>query len=324
MNPCYAARIARAIALSLGVALTGATSLAAAPVCVLVPHFKDEYWLSVGFGLESRARDLGMDLTLHEAGGYRARDRQIAQIDDCVSGGAAAILIGAVSSDHPDLIAALDRAAARVPVVALVNELHFSGLSGAIGVDWRVMGQVLGRALAGGAPAGQPVRRAVLISGPPESGWVAPLESGLRAGLAGSAVQIVAVHAADTGLRQQFAAVARVFAEGPPPDILIGSAPAIEAAMGYLAAHPDQPRPLLAASYVSHSVRRGLAGGQVAAAPFDDPVAQGQMAADLLARVLAGAPRPTGWTGPQVVLLGAGAAADRVPLSPAGYFPAIR
>lgn len=298
--------------------------VAGAEICVLVPHFKDEYWLSVGYGIQQEAAARDLEPVLHEAGGYRARDRQIEQIGDCLDQGADAILIGAVSSDHPDLLDAVAGAARSVPVFALVNALHSDALSGMIGVDWQDMGAVLGAELARRYPGGQGVRNAVLVSGPAEAGWVAPLETGLRAALAGSAVRILAVHAADTGLRQQFAALSRALAEGPSPDILIGSGPAIEAAMGYLAAHPGQPRPLLAATYTTHSIRRGLSNGSIAAAVFDDPVAQGRMAVRMISGFLETG-QVTEATGPRIVLIrGTDPGAAELALSPADYFPAIR
>lgn len=290
-------------------------------VCVLVPHFKDEYWLSVAHGLEQEASASGLTLVLREAGGYRARDAQIAQIDACVAEEAGAILIGAVSDKAPALLAAIDRAAERVPVFGLVNALESPALSGAVGVDWVQMGARIGATLAAAYPAGGPPRRAVLISGPRESGWVGRVETGLRQALAGSAVEIIAVYGADTGLREQFASVASALRDHPDSDILIGSAPAIEAAMGVLAAHPNRPRPVLAATYLTHSVRRGVMSGAVAAASFDDPEGQGRMGLRMVAQFLRdGIRRPL--AGPPITVLH-GADAGRARLSPAPYFPAI-
>lgn len=309
-------RLLRSIALAVPLSLPAA---AQAAVCVLVPHFKDEYWLSVGYGLEQQARVAGLDLILREAGGYRAREAQIAQLDDCVANGAQAILIGAVSSDHPDLLAAVARAASKAPVYALVNALDSDALSGRAGVDWHAMGLAVGRAIAKTHPPGSPPQQAVLVSGPRESGWVRPLESGLREALAGSAVRIVDRRFSDTGLREQFETVAEVFDSFPNLDMLIGSAPAIEAAMGILATHPHRRRPELVATYVTHSVRRGLSDGQVALAPFDDPVGQGRMAIRMILN-----DDPAGIDGPAIrVIRPADLASGRLPLSPADYFPSI-
>lgn len=329
MKTPYAACLAGAILLATPLA-------AAAPVCVLVPHFKDEYWLSVGYGLEQEAAAQGATLWLREAGGYRARESQIAQLGACVAQGAGAVLIGAVTSDHPALLAAVGRAAAKVPVFGLVNDLKSDALSGAVGVDWADMGAAVGDELARLYPAGGAPVRAVLVSGPPEAGWTAPVEQGLRRHLAASSVRIGAVYAADTGLREQFDQTEAALSAGAV-DVFIGSAPAVEAAMGWLAAHPDAPRPRLFSTYISHSVQRGLMGGAVEFAAFDDPEEQGRMALRLVAAYLAGeqmAEQDGPQTGPQTATPARTGPAVRplragtpepaaIRLSPPDYFPRL-
>lgn len=285
-------------------------------LCVLVPHFKDEYWISVGYGLQTEADRRGMALSLHEAGGYRALARQIRQLHDCTADASDAILIGAVSRDSPELLAAVRKAAQVKPVYGLVNALDSPDLADRIGVDWRQMGQVLGQHLAEQHPKGTPGVSAALVSGPQQAGWTPQVEGGLRAGLADSSVRLAAVFSADTGLRQQMAQVEQALSMSPPPDYLIGSAPAIEAAMGLLRARPAQQRPVLIATYISHSVRRGLQNGQIAALPFDDPVRQGELA---VARA-AGQPILP----PLQIRLVQQPQAATLRLSPAGYMPPIR
>ncbi|WP_168771124.1 TMAO reductase system periplasmic protein TorT [Palleronia sediminis] len=286
-------------------------------VCVLVPHFKDEYWLSVGYGIEREAARADAQVVFHEAGGYRALDRQVAQVAECEARGADAILIGAVDSDYPAMTDAIARAARETPVFGLVNALDSDALSARIGVDWRDMGRAVGRYLAARHPAGTPPRTAVVVSGPPEAAWSVLLEAGLREGLAESAVAIADSFGADTGLRQQLGAVEDALARHPEADYLIGSAPAIEAAMGLFAARPEDDRPGLLATYISHAVLRGLGNGRVLAAPFDDPIRQGVVA---MRRALG----KDGEPGPGIVLLEAGDA-GRGPrrLAPAEYFPTL-
>lgn len=351
----------RAAAISLLMATLLATTVTGQParaddtasplICVLVPHFKDEYWLSVGYGLEQEAARLNARLYLAEAGGYRARQHQIAQLSDCVAQHADAVLIGTVTSDHPALLAAVARVAGEaapdragttspatdaptrgLPVLALVNRLDSPVLSGRIGVDWRDMGRAAGRYLAQRHPAGGPPRTALFVTGPAEAGWSAPVEEGLREELARSAVTIIAQAGADTGLRPQFAAVSSLLAAHPDADYLIGPAPAIEAAMGMAAATPGRQHPALVSTYMSHTIRRGLMDGQVAAAPFDDPVTQGEQALRLAVNsVHARQSNPEPATAPQappqtpvVTILSAGEPGlARLRLSPANWFPRI-
>ena len=293
-------------------------------VCVLVPHFKDEYWLSVGYGLEQEASQHDIALLFFEAGGYQSLAEQIAQLDDCAGRGVDAILLGAVSSDHPELLAKIHAISGELPVFGLVNELLSNDLSGRIGVDWQEMGLVLGGYLAEMRPAGTVVQKAVLISGPAESGWVGPLERGLRLGLAQSSIEIREVFRADTGLRQQLSAVEQAFSAHPDADLLIGSAPAVEAAIGLIRATNRQTEIGLASTYISHTIKRAVMNGRVLAVPFDDPGQQGVLAIRQMLRVLEQG-QPAGFEGPEILLFsGTNNRIGSIILSPADYFPIIQ
>lgn len=301
---------------------TGTDAGARPLFCVLVPHFKDEYWLSVGYGLEDEAKHQNVDLLLFEAGGYRARDTQIAQLETCVQRGAQAILIGAVTSDHTDLIDAVAKVAERVPVYGLVNELHAQALRGRIGVDWSDMGSALGLYLSQLHPAGSAPKTAVLLTGPAEAGWTGPLETGLRDAMAASAVTISQTFGADTGLRPQLALVELALQRYPDMDYLIGSAPAVEAAIGVLSAQPGGPKPVLLATYASYTIKRGLMNGSVLAASFDDPMVQARMA---IRQAALRVPPSAQTVGPEIVVLThADANLSDVSTPPADYFPAIQ
>lgn len=294
----------------------GAALAQGASICVVVPHFKDEYWLSVGHGLQQEAAATGTRLLIFESGGYRGPQRQIALLQLCGERGVDAVLFGAVSADDPALLAAVERVSRTVPVLALVNELHSDHLAGAIGVDWREMGRAVGYFLAARHPKGSPPQRAAFVTGPATSGWSPLLELGLREMLAQSSVTIAVTRHSDTGLREQLREVEGVLADYPELDYLIGSAPAIEGAMG-LAARTEARFPALIATYVSHSVRRGLQGGAVEAASFDDPVQQGRLGVRMALRA-AVQPPMRGLRGPPIRLIRGGTAdAYDVDLSPA-------
>ncbi len=289
-------------------------------VCVLVPHFKDEYWLSVADGIEKRAARTGLHARFFEAGGYGALANQIGQIAQCSALHPRAMLIGTVSSDDPALLAAVAEAARHHPVIGLVNELHSDVLAARIGVDWQDMGAALGAHLRRLYPAGSAPQSAILLSGPPEAGWVAPLETGLRQGLQGSSIHIRAVYAADTGTGEQLRLLERALAETAEPDLIIGPAPAIEAAMAVFSGSSD--RPALVATYISHSVARGLVGGKALAAPFDDPIRQGELA--LEAALSPTDPKDANrLIGPAITVIQSGADPALIRLSPADYFPAL-
>ncbi|QRI61521.1 TMAO reductase system periplasmic protein TorT (plasmid) [Shinella sp. PSBB067] len=317
MKHAYRRSIHAAIAIAC-VFFGGAAT--AGDLCVLVPHFKDEYWLSVAYGIEARAKEKGLTVHFFEAGGYRALSHQVEQIAACEGLNARAILIGAVSSDDGTLLAAVSRAAMHRPVIGLVNELHSDALMARVGVDWSLMGAVIGKHLARTFPAGMPPRHAVLLTGPRESGWTAPLEAGLRSGLEGSALSIDAVLSADTGNAEQLRILEKALAGGSTPDVIVGSAPAIEAAMALHARAGSGP--LLIATYISHSVARGLVNGSVAAVPFDNPMLQGRWAVEAAVTAMGGVGRPEP-IGPPIELVTKGISPSTLKMSPADYFPSL-
>lgn len=310
------------LALGLGCGISAEAGGTAGPeVCVLVPHFKDEYWLSVAFGVTHEAEALGITPRFREAGGYRAVARQIEQIGACQAQGAAAILIGVVSADDKALLQALAAAGRQLPVIGFVNESQAGGLAGFAGVDWRDMGRAIGRYLADRHPPGSRPVTAVLITGPEQAGWTAPLETGLRAALAPSALRLRGTFHADTGVREQLGQVEAALQEFSGTDYLIGSAPAIEAAMGLAATGTVTEMPALLATYASHTVLRGLSNGQVQAVVFDDPMAQGRMAIRQVAAILEGSGTEE-VTPPRIELLQRPLSRARfLNLSPPDFFP---
>ncbi|WP_347309666.1 TMAO reductase system periplasmic protein TorT [Defluviimonas sp. SAOS-178_SWC] len=324
MMPTYRAFFHAAIlAVGMGSGFSAAADAGGEPeVCVLVPHFKDEYWLSVAYGVSTEAETLGLSPRFLEAGGYRAVRRQTEQIAACTASGAAAMVIGVVSSDDPELLQAISDAARVIPVVGFVNESRSTALAGFVGVDWRVMGSRIGDYLARRHPKGQPPVTAVLITGPEQAGWTAPLETGLRRSLENSAVRLAAVYHADTSVREQLGEVEVALSQFADADYLIGSAPAIEAAMGLAATGAVADMPALVATYVSHSVLRGLTSGKVRALAFDDPIAQGRLAMQRVDDVLAGRLGEEGEALTIELLTGPFDTPQNFRLSPPEYFPA--
>lgn len=263
--------------------------------------------------LEQRSDYPGFAVRFLDAGGYNAPKNQLRQINECTALKPTVILIGAVSSDAPELLAAVEMASRSLPVIGLVNELHSDALAATVGVDWaNIVRHLAGRYPVRGAPM-----EAVLLSGPPEAGWVAPLKRGLMEGLAGSSATIVATYGANIGTAEQLHLIEKARAEHLQAGLVIGTAPAIEAAMA-LGASGGGPAP--AATYTSHSVARGLTGGQVMAAPFDDPMQQGRLAVDATDAILDSRATDKDIRTQITVLVGEMDPND-LALSPADYFP---
>ena len=124
--------------------------------CVLYPHLKDAYWLSVNYGMVEEARRLGVGFDVFEAGGYPNLSRQIDQLKGCASEEFDAVILGAVS--YAGLTAEVERIARLKPVIAAVNDIDDSGITAKASVPWTEMGAAAGRFLAMRHPKGRPAR----------------------------------------------------------------------------------------------------------------------------------------------------------------------
>lgn len=264
-------------------------------LCALVPHLKDAYWIGINYGLAKQSQVLGLGLELHEAGGYGNTQTQLAQLKSCLDGDADAILLGAVS---PHLLENQTLELTK-PVLALVNQLADSRVQTHIGVNWYQMGYLTGQFLAS-----TPYQRLAMLAGPEGRGGTDLVEKGVRQALQDSTVEIVAVMHADNNrnlYRDQLNLLLNQNKQ-PLPQALLGSAVAIEAAMGTLRQGNMTDKMALVSSYLSPDVMRGLKRNKVAYANDDRVVLQGRLAVDLAVRRLQGE-KAFGDIGPAILQL---------------------
>ena len=255
-------------------------------LCVLYPHLKDAYWLSVNYGMVEEAKRLGVSFDLYEAGGYPNLARQIEQVEACSNRQMDALILGAVSYDG--LTEAVVKIARQMPVIAAVNDMNDAGVSAKSSVAWREMGAAAGQAIARRHPKGSAPVRLAWFPGPQGAGWVKFVEQGFLAALGESSATIVATRYGDTGLEQQVLLVEDVLETVPEVDYLVGSGPMAEAAVSVLRANGKTDRVGVVSTYVSHGVYRGIKRGRILAAPTDFAVLQGRLAIELAVRAIEG------------------------------------
>lgn len=255
-------------------------------LCILYPHLKDAYWLSVNYGMVEEAERLGVAFDLFEAGGYPNLDRQREQLAGCADPAFDAVILGTVSYDG--LTAEVERLAALKPVIAAVNDIDDRGITAKASVPWREMGAAAGRVIAARHPAGSAPVDVAWFPGPEGAGWVSFVEEGFRAGIAASSARVVATKFGDTGLEQQVLLVEEALDETPDIDYLIGSGPMAEAAVSILRARGLAGQVKIVSTYLSHAVYRGIARGRILAAPTDFPVMQGRLSVEMAVRALEG------------------------------------
>ena len=255
-------------------------------LCVLYPHLKDAYWLSVNYGMVEEANRLGVSFDLYEAGGYPNLARQIEQVKACGKRHMDALILGPVS--YNGLSPAVLDIAEQMPVIAAVNDMDDAGISAKSSVSWREMGAAAGRAIAVRHPKGSPAVKLAWFPGPKGAGWVHFVEQGFLEALADSSAQIVATRYGDTGIEQQVLLVEDVLDRVPEVDYLVGSGPMSEAAVSILRARNLTDRIGIVSTYVSHGVYRGIKRGRILAAPTDFAVLQGRLAVELAVRAIEG------------------------------------
>ncbi len=252
--------------------------------CVLYPHLKDAYWLSVNFGMVEQARLLGVGFDVFEAGGYPNLSRQIEQLKGCASKEFDAVILGAVS--YAGLTAEVERIARLKPVIAAVNDIDDSGITAKASVPWTEMGAAAGRFLAKRHPAGSQPIRVAWFPGPQGAGWVTFVEEGFRTALAKSSAEIVMTRFGDTGTEEQVLLVEEALEAMPDIDYLVGSGPMAEAAVPILRARGLEGKVKVVSTYLSHAVYRGVVRGRILAAPTDSPVLQGRLSIEMAVRAL--------------------------------------
>ncbi len=253
-------------------------------LCVLYPHLKDAYWLSVNYGMVEEARRLGVAFDVFEAGGYPNLSRQIDQLRGCASDEFDAVILGAVS--YAGLTADVERIARLKPVIAAVNDVDDSGITAKASVPWTEMGAAAGRFLTERHPKASPPVHVAWFPGPQGAGWVTFVEKGFRDALAASSVQIVMTRFGDTGTEEQVLLVEEVLEAMPDIDYLVGSGPMAEAAVPILRARGLEGKVEVVSTYLSHAVYRGVVRGRILAAPTDSPVLQGRLSIEMAVRAL--------------------------------------
>lgn len=254
-------------------------------ICVSFPHMKDAYWLGVNYGVVDEAKRLGVNLNVVEAGGYTELSRQINQIEDCVTGGADAIIIGAISYDGLNNVIS-EVVAKGIPVIDLVNGVSSTEISAKSLVSFRVMGYETGRYLAEKHPAGSDAVQVGWFPGPAGAGWVEAAHAGFMKAVEGSAVEVLEPRFGDTGKETQLKLVEDVLQANPDVRYLAGTAVTAEAAQGLIRERSLQGKVDLLAFYMTPGVYTGIKRGFILAAPADSMVVQGRISVDQAVRIL--------------------------------------
>ena len=256
-------------------------------ICVSFPHMKDAYWLGVDYGVAEQAKDLGVKMNLVEAGGYTELNKQISQIEDCVAGGAEAVVIGAISFDGlNNLVSEIKKK--NIPVIDVINGMSSPDLTAKSLVSFYTMGYETGAYLAKKHPAGSEEVKVGWFPGPAGAGWVEAANKGFLEAIKGSAVNALEPKYGDTGKEAQLKLVEDVLQAEPDIRYVAGTAVTAEAAQGLIRERGLKGKVDLLAFYMTPGVYEGIKRGFILAAPADSMVIQGRIAVDQAVRALEG------------------------------------
>ena len=289
-------------------------------VCASIPHLKDDYWMAVNFALIQEATRLGVRLDVFEAGGYEYLPTQRRQIADCVSSGAQAVILGAISANGlNDLIAGYaDR---NVPVVDLINGVSSPAVAARVGADFYDMGLAAGNYLKTLTRRTDKPVRVAWFPGPTGAGWVSVGDQGFRDAVKGTNITIVETRFGDTGIDAQTRLVNAILDRHTDIDYIVGTAVTAEAAVQVLRGRSLSERVKVIAYYFGSGVHRGIQRHAIVAAPTDQPGLQTKLAVDVVVRILEKKDYPKHLSAPVLLVDGSSVARFDVDssLAPPGF-----
>lgn len=244
------------------------TSLAASDVtkkwnvCFLYPHTTNDVMRAYLWGSVEEAKRLGIQLTIYDAGGYGNVDKQLAQFDDCVTLGAEAIIVFAVSTTG--LNQKIEEARANGIIVIDNNVGVDTAVDARVVVAYTGVGEKLGAELAAKHPAGSGKVSVVLMPGPAGIPWSEDSVTGFKAGIEGSAVEIEKVVYGQSGRLDQQPLVEDVLVTYPDLDYIVGMGTSIEAALNSLREQGRVGEIGLYATFITPDIMQPISDGQVA------------------------------------------------------------
>jgi protein TorT len=256
-------------------------------ICVSFPHMKDAYWMAVDYGVVAESKRLGVKMQLVEAGGYTNLNKQISQIEDCVTRGADAVVIGAISFDGLNNVVKEIRGKG-IPVIDVINGMSSPDLSAKSLVSFGEMGFKAGEHIAKLHPKGSGKVKVAWFPGPPGAGWVEAGNTGFLEAIAGSDIEVVETKYGDTGKEIQSKLVEDSLEAHPDIQYIVGTSPTTEAAVQLLRDRGQQDKIKVLAYYFTPGVYQNIKRGRVLAAPTDSAVIQGRVAIDQAVRILEG------------------------------------
>lgn len=254
-------------------------------LCVSLPTLQDPYWLAVNYGLVTQAERLGIEMTVFDAGGYDQLPKQISDLEDCVTSGADAILVAAVSGEGVQ--AKIDQIVSDgIPVIETVNRIGSPTVTARATVDFYPIGVAAAERLL--KTVGSEPTKVAWFPGPEGAAWAVRQDKGFKEVLEGTNVEIVATKWGDTDRAEQIRLIEDTLQSQRELDWIIGVAPAAESANGPLVEAGRESEIKVASSYQTAGVADAVSQGTVHSSGNDNIAWVAAMAVDMAVRHLDG------------------------------------
>ncbi len=255
---------------------------------VSFPHLKDPYWLAVNYGIISEAKRLGVGINLVAAEGYTDLAGQVRQLENLAQQGVNGVILAAISYTATDpLVGEITKKG--IPVVEVINDIQAPAITAKALVSFFDMGFHAGEFVMADAK-GKAEVNVVFLPGPAGSGWAPDTLDGFKEAIKKfpGKINILAVKWGDTGKDVQTRLIEDSLQAFPKIDYIVGNAVAADAAPGPLAETKRAATTKVVSTYIIPPLYDKIKEGKVAAAPSDLTVTQGQMAVNMMVRILNG------------------------------------
>jgi len=256
-------------------------------ICVSFPHLKDSFWLAANYGVVEEAKRLGVRASVLDAGGFTQLNNQISQIENCVAGGAKAVIIGAISQDGlGNLLGELKKK--NIPVVDAYNGIASKDVGARSLTLPRDEGWRAGRYLAEKHPKGSAPVRVAWFPGPAGAGWVELFNNGFLDAIKDSAVRVAETKYGDTGKEVQTRLIEDILQTHKDIDYIAGTAVTAEAAVPVLRGRGLTSKVNVVSVYLTPGVYQGLKNKSIEASNMAPVVLVGRIAVDQAVRLIEG------------------------------------
>ncbi|MFA7437363.1 TMAO reductase system periplasmic protein TorT [Castellaniella sp.] len=254
-------------------------------ICALFPDMHHAYWLAANYGIISEAERDKVQLDMFQANGYTNLDKQMAQMDNCITQQYDAIILGAISDQGT--WAGIHRAKrAGIPVIDFVNGVTSEDISAHARVSFHDLAVQTAKYLIDHSD-GEKIKVG-FFPGPEGANWSDQAVIGFNKTIEGTNVEVIVTRRADTELNTQLNLIQDALLAYPDMNAIVGVD--VAGAAGSVAVRNLKKADSVKvyAFDIDPQVYENILNGTAVASPTDFTVIQGKMAVDLAVRLLEG------------------------------------